>query len=178
MVQGHLFSNILITVKKMKEACRLRRQKEYAVPERRSRKQCIVKKRQMKILLLVKNNKKEVCLSFLILIYRIIQFTFFSQRIYKDFFFINDFNVSKHKNIIALNVLSDLKIRRMHPSKQINFHVGRQPFFFHPPHARPSHASYKFRRPQTPPQTTKVKIRRVAALTKTRLKVSARRVGG
>lgn len=43
MGQGHLFSNILITVKKMKEARRLGRQKEYAVLERR--KQCIVKKK-------------------------------------------------------------------------------------------------------------------------------------
>lgn len=36
-------------------------------------------------------------------------------------------------------MLSDLKIRRTRPSKQINLHVGRQPFFFHPPScARPS----------------------------------------
>lgn len=97
-------------------------------------------------------------------------------------FFFSFFSTFKiHRNIVALNVLSELKIRRTRSSKQINFHgLVDNPFSFSPSSCKAvvTRVVQISKAIDIPPRTTKVKNRRVAALTKTRFKVSARRVGG
>lgn len=56
-------------------------------------------------------------------------------------FFFSFFSTFKiHRNIVALNVLSELKIRRTRPSKQINFHgLVDNPFSFSPSSCKAIH---------------------------------------